>query len=226
MAQYPVLTTHPREIRGKAVEKLRRQGITPIVVYGSDSEPLVLQTETRQLVRTLAEAGGTQLIAIDVEGEDEPRMALAREVQRHVTKLTPIHADFLEVDVTQVISSDVPIIVDGEAPLARLNQAILQLPMNSLIVEALPTKLPPAIVIDASQFLEIDETLYVRDLDLGDDVRIVNEPDELVARLAPAKMAVIEEEAEEGEEELEELEEGEEPEVPEVVGADEEASEE
>ena len=51
-------------------------------------------------------------------------------------------------------------------------------------------------------FVEIDDAVYVRDLSVEGDVRILDDPDELVARLAPAKMAVADLEEEE-EEELE-----------------------
>lgn len=231
MAEYPVLSTQPRSVTGKKVKALRREGLTPIVVYGPSTETVALQTETRDLIRILGIAAGTQLIAIEVEGEDEPRMALARDVQRHVTKLTPLHADFLEVDVTKKLVSEVPVVVEGDPALVRQAEAVLLTPMTSVMVEALPTDLPSAIVIDSSAFVEMDDAVYVRDLTVRGDVVILDDPDELVARLAQSRLAQaqleLEEEAAEELEaaELEELEAAPEEEVP-LEEAEAEAEEE
>ncbi len=220
MAEYPVLHTQPRGVTGKKVKALRRDGLTPIVVYGPSTETVALQTDTKELIRVLGIAAGTQLIAIEVEGEDEPRMALARDVQRHVTKLTPLHADFLEVDVTKKLVSEVPVVVEGDPTLVRQAEAILLTPMTAVMVEALPTDLPSAIVIDSAVFKEMDDAVYVSDLTVEGDVVILDDPEELVARLAPSRLAQaqleLEEEAAEELEvaEIEELEEVPEAEAP------------
>ncbi len=193
MADYPVLHAELRTIRGKNVSRLRRVGLTPIVVYGGSAESVSLQTETKELVNVLSLAGGTQLVAIEVAGEGKPRMALAREVQRHVTRLTPIHADFLEVDVTQLISSEVPIVVEGTPVPVRQGEAVLQMSVNTVMVEALPGDLPAAFTIDSARFVDFEDAVYIRDLEVGANVTILNDPDDLVARLAPSRMAMAEE---------------------------------
>lgn len=206
MPQYPTLHSQRRTVLGKKVNRLRLAGLTPIVVYGANTGAESLQVETRELIHVLSEVGGTQLIAIEIEGEADPRIALAREVQRHVTRLTPLHADFLQVDITQVITSAVPLIFEGEAPLVRQGEAILQTPLNQVNVEALPPDLPASITIDASRFENFEDAIHIRDLDLGTKVRILDDPDELLARLAPSRKALVEEEPDEILEEGEALE--------------------
>jgi large subunit ribosomal protein L25 len=192
------LKAEPRAVTGKKVKRLRQEGLTPIVVYGAGVEPVALQTPTKDLLRVLSQAGGTQIIVLDVTGEREARMTLVREVQRHVTRLTPLHADFLQVDMAKLLSSSIPLQAAGEPELVRQNAAILQMPLNAVMVEALPGDLPPAIQVDLTGLVDFDGAIYVRDLDAGEAVRILNDPDELVARLTPA----IEEVMEEVEEEL------------------------
>jgi large subunit ribosomal protein L25 len=195
MADQYKLSAQRREVTGKAVRQMRREGITPIIVYGRGVEPVALQTPTKELVRVLSKAGGTQLIALSVEGERAPRMTLVRDVQRHVTRLTPLHVDFLQVDLKKPIVSSVPLVADGEPELVARNQAILQMPLNDVTVEALPADLPLAIHVDLSGLTGFDVAIHIRDLDPGAGVQIQNDPDELVARLTPAFEEVIEEEA-------------------------------
>ena len=191
MPEYPTLHSQRRTVLGKKVNQLRLAGLTPIVVYGANTEAVSLQVETKELVNVLQEVGGTQLIAIEIDGDATPRIALAREVQRHVTRLTPLHADFLQVDITQVITSAVPLIFEGQAPLVKQGEAILQTPLNEVSVEALPPDLPASITIDASHLQNFEDAIHVRDLDLGDKVRILDDPDELLARLAPSRKATV-----------------------------------
>jgi large subunit ribosomal protein L25 len=195
MADQFKLSAQRREVTGKAVSQMRREGITPIIVYGRGVEPVALQTPTKELVRVLSKAGGTQLIALSVEGERAPRMTLVRDVQRHVTRLTPLHVDFLQVDLNKPIVSSVPLVAEGEPELLARNQAILQMPLNSVVVEALPADLPSAIHVDLSVLTDFDAVVHIRDLDPGPSVQIQNDPDELVARLTPAFDEVIEEAA-------------------------------
>jgi large subunit ribosomal protein L25 len=193
MAENPTLEAERRAVTGKAVRHLRRDGITPVVVYGAHTAPVALQVNTKDLLHTLHQAGGTRLIAIAVQGETKSRMVLAREVQRHVTRFTPLHVDFLEVDVHELVTSAVPIVVDGEPDLVNRGQAILHLLVSQVTVEALPTEIPPAIHVDSTRLVEFDDTVRISDLDTGPRVRILDNPDELVIHLSALRAVEVEE---------------------------------
>jgi len=199
MADNPILHAERRTVTGKAVRHLRREGITPIVVYGAHTASVTLQVGTKELLHVLSQTGGTHLIAIEVAGEKTPRMALAREMQRHVTRLTPLHADFLEVNIREKVTSVVPLVIVGEPELAHRGLAVVNHLITSVTIEALPTEIPSSIHIDASHLAEIDDAVYVRDLTADPRVRILNDPDEVVLRLAPTRRSYMEEELDEGE---------------------------
>jgi large subunit ribosomal protein L25 len=192
MAKPIALSARPRTIFGKHVQQLRRQGITPIVVYGHKSDPIALETDTKELVHVLSAAGGTHLVAIAIDGESEPRMTLAKAVQRHVTRLTPLHADFLQVVMDEPITQAVPIHIEGEPESIRLHQATLSQDMQAVTVKALPDKLPPFITIDVSG-LALGDILHVSDLPVTRDYEILEDPAALVVRLAPTVEAEEEE---------------------------------
>ncbi len=116
MAEKFVIEAQSREIVGKKVSQLRRQGIVPVTVYGPKSQPMNLQVPYRSLQIALMKAGGTNLIEINVDGKSTP--VLAREVQRDILRNDIMHVDFFAVDMTAKIRIDVPLHLVGESPAA------------------------------------------------------------------------------------------------------------
>ncbi len=200
----------PRTITGKKVSQLRANGLVPVTVYGSKVEPMSLQIPYRPLQVVLMKAGGTSLIDIKVNGETHT--VLAREVQRDVLKGTILHADFLVIDATSKITASIPVHLVGESPAVESRVGILLTGANSIQVSALPDKLMSYVEVDLSVLEEMGDTITVRDLDLGDDIEILDDPDEMLARVAQSSGARAEMLAEEQAEE-EEMDAGSEPEV-------------
>ena len=101
----------------------------------------------------------------------------------------------------------------GESPVIVTNLGILITGPNTLSVEVLPLKLMNTVEIDLSVLVELGDGIFVRDLELGDDITILNDPDEMLARVvqpAAARAELLDEmEAEEGAEGEEIVEEGE-----------------
>jgi large subunit ribosomal protein L25 len=201
-----------RTIIGKQVNRLRAQGVVPITVYGAKIDPISLQVPYRPLEIALMQAGGTNLIDLKVNGDTH--VVLVREVQRDVLKGTILHADFFVVDQMSKIRAEIPVHLIGESPVVAAREGILLTGTNTVTVETLPSNLMDHIEVDLSKLLELGDSITVADLDLGDDVTIINEPEDMLARVAQTSAARAEllEEGEEDEEE-EEVDEGAEPEV-------------
>lgn len=193
MADLITLRATHRTLHGKAVRHLRRDGVTPIVVYGPKSDPIALQADSRELVRVLHSAGGTQLVAIEVEGESAPRLTLAKAVQRHVTRRDPLHADFLQVVMTDPITKRVPVHMVGESPAARHHVGILTLVMDQLHVRALPNHLPQAIEVDVSILENVGDTISLSTMSPPDMVEWAEDPETIVVRIEAARMPTAEE---------------------------------
>jgi large subunit ribosomal protein L25 len=197
VAETFTLEAQPRSIVGKKVSQLRRQGLVPVVVYGPKVKSQSLQVPYRFLQATLAKAGGTHLIDLQVNGDTYT--VLAREVQRDILKGDILHVDFFALDLTEVIQIDAPIHFVNESPAVQARKGILITGPAMLTIETLPSKLISQIDIDLSSLVEIGDAIYVRDLSLGPDIRIINDPDEMIARISQTSAARAEE-AEEVEE--------------------------
>jgi large subunit ribosomal protein L25 len=188
MSDTITLKAEPREIKGKGVRHLRRAGVTPIVVYGSKTEPIALQTDTKELIRVLSRAGGTQLISVVVDGEKAPRMTLAKAVQRHVTRLTPMHADFIEVVMNEPILKRVPVHPVGESQAVKRHLGLLNVVMDQIQVKALPAHLPQQIEVDVSA-LEVNDSVTLGELVAPEGVEWAEDLDLVVVRVEASRMA-------------------------------------
>jgi len=188
------LQTQKREVLGKKVKNLRREGLIPAVLYGHDIESLPLQIEERELNRVLTQAGGHRLIALKIGRAKNPQMALAREVQWDVITSRPLHVDFYAVVMTEKITTAVPLTLVGEAPAADQAGVILLQGLDEIEIECLPGDLIEAIEVDLSALKEMDQAIYVKDLRVSPAVEILTDPEELVAKVAWAAPEEVEEE--------------------------------
>jgi large subunit ribosomal protein L25 len=191
MADYS-LKAEPRTVTGKQVRQLRREGLTPVTVYGRDHAAASLQVPTRELVHVLAHAGSSQLIDLHVDGEKRPRVTLAREVQLHVTRHTPLHVDFIQVTMNQPVTAQVPVVLADEPELVSRGDAVVQHFLPTVQVEALPADLPAAVPIDPAALDSLDAVVTVADLDLGAKVRILHDPEDRVIGLGAIKRRAAE----------------------------------
>lgn len=201
----PKLDAQKRELIGKQVKVLRRTGQLPGVLYGAGIESVPIELNLRVATRLLSRASRSTLIELNVD--DELHSVLVREVQRDVLRGDYLHVDFQKVALDVRIRAEVPIDLIGEAPASEIAGAVLLTGLTRVEVEALPGDLPDRIAVELETIREIDDSITVSDIYVGDEVTLLAEPDELVARVIYQEEEVIEEPVlEELEEELEEEE--------------------
>jgi len=186
-----------RSILGKKTRFLRRQGITPVHLFGHGLKSQALQCDTANLQRIIAQAGMTRLISLEIEDDKQPRVVFIREIQRDQLTGQPLHVDFYQVRKTEKIRVDVPIVLIGEAPAMKEKGRSLLHGVTSLSIECLPDKLPPQIEVDLSPLEEAEQPIFVRDIILGQEITVTTDPDQLVVKVSEARVEVVEEVVEE-----------------------------
>jgi large subunit ribosomal protein L25 len=193
LADTQKIAVHPREITGKKVKQLRRDGVLPGVVFGGHKDSANVQVDLREFERGYRRWGNTTLVTLEGIGDgigEQP--ALIHEVTRSTLNGQLLHVDFLRVSLTEKVHADVPIHFVGESPAVK-GGAVLVHAKSEVSVEAFPQDIPHAIEVDISSLLEIDDSIYVRDLKVDSTkVEILDEGDELLVRVVPVR---VEEEA-------------------------------
>ncbi|HKY65000.1 MAG TPA: 50S ribosomal protein L25 [Acidimicrobiales bacterium] len=201
-----------------ASRRLRATGKVPAVLYGRGADPQSLTVDWRDLRAALTTDKGLNALLTLKVGRKSTK-ALVKDMQRHPVRRDVLHIDFLAVDVDVVISTDVPIVLEGEPTLVLREQGVVDQVMNAIVVQAKPDAIPGHLSVDISE-LEIGHTITVADLDLPAGVTIEVDPEETVVTAQVTSLALAEE-AEEGEEGEEgEAAEGEEGEAAEGEGGE------
>ncbi len=187
-----ILKATRRNVTGKQVKALRRQGLLPAVLYGHQIEPISISLDAHDMSLVLPKLSPSTIVTIDLEGVEHA--TLVREKQRDYIRNSFIHIDFQVVSLTERISSEVRVDVHGTAPAVKDFNAIIVTNLTQVEVEALPQELPERIVVDISVLKEVGDAIYVRDLKVSDQVEILTDPDEIVVVATGAAPEEVEEE--------------------------------
>jgi large subunit ribosomal protein L25 len=183
------LSVDPRNVTGKKVKSLRRQGIIPAHLYGRETDSLALQAEKQSIIGLLRSAGPNAIIDLRINGEGEPRSVVLRGVQRDPVTDELVHIDFFQISLTEKLRADVPLVIVGESPGVQIQGGLLLHSLDHLTIEALPTEIPARIEVDVSVLEEIDSALFVRDLAVPGNVEVLSDPDQVVVKVEPPKLA-------------------------------------
>jgi large subunit ribosomal protein L25 len=171
------LAVDRRTESGKGVARsLRRAGKIPAVLYGG-GRSILLSLDPMALSKLLHSAAGENTL-IELKGaglQESERLAILREVQHDPLTGKPLHVDLFEVALDRAIRLKVHVEVAGETPLGVKEGGVLQHGLREVEVECLPSLIPEAVKVDASQ-LKQGEALHVRDLQLGEGIRVLDDP--------------------------------------------------
>jgi large subunit ribosomal protein L25 len=195
------LTVDKRNILGKKNRFLRRQGITPVHVFGHGIESQSLQCGTAELNQIISRAGETRLIKLKVKGEKTSKNVFIKEIQKDPFGKDLFHVDFYQVRMDEEMEVSVPIVLTGESPLMRDKNRMLSHGINELSISCTPDKVPPQIEVDITILEELDQAVFIRDIVLDPDIKVNDDPEQMVVKVTEVGVveepeAVEEEEAE------------------------------
>lgn len=200
MSEKIILEAESRDISGKKVKQLRREGIIPAVIYGLN-EPESIQVNALKTQLTLRDSGENDILTLKLNGKE--RQVLAREVQRHVYRPDLVHVDFLEVDADSVVRGTVEIVLIGKSiPEQEGLGSTLQV-VSTIEIEAKSSQLVSTIEANAELIDKPSRNLTVADIEVPEGVTILTTPDLTIARFAVNRKA--EEVVEEGDENVVEV---------------------
>jgi large subunit ribosomal protein L25 len=178
----PSLAARQRTVTGKAVARLRRDGLLPAVVYGHGvaSESVSVDAHEFELLRR--HTTSNTLVDLSVEGR-RARPVLVNAVQVDRVTRRPLHVDLFVVRMTEELTVDVPVVPTGTSPAVDALGGTLIHALERVRVRALPGNIPEAIAYPIDGLTELDAAVHVRDLTLPDGITVLNDPEELVAKV-------------------------------------------
>ena len=181
-----VLNATRRDVVGKQVKALRREGKLPAVIYGRHTEPIVINLDAHSATLALGKLTSSSLVTISLDGTEYP--ALVREKQRDYIKNRLLHVDFLAVSLTEKIRTRVSVHFIGVSTAVKDYNAVLVKNLEELEVECLPTDLPERIDVDITALQRPGEGIRVREVKVPDTIQLLNDPETMVAVATFAKV--------------------------------------
>lgn len=178
MAKQVKLNAQLRTVAGRVkVKQLRKQGITPGIVYGAHTKPFSITVNSRELGEVLHHATGENVLvdlAVDENGKTSNRLALIQEVQHHPYADTILHIDLHEVLATEKLRTKVPVRPLGEPAGVKTGGGVLEFILRELHVECLPKDLPDVIEVNVEK-LEIGGAIHVGEIAVPAGVALLDD---------------------------------------------------
>ena len=205
MEQFEIQATVRKTAGNGPARALRRNGQIPAVLYGPQTEPLMLAVSIKELEQVLKNSNVAQIILklVIQNGKKITKPAMIKEMQTHPISRAYLHVDFYEIDMQRPIKVMVPVVTRGKSVGVELG-GMMQVIRRELEVQCLPGDMPETIEIDVSD-LDIGDSIHVQEIPLGENIEFTTDTNLTVITVLSPKVEALEK----GEEE-EELEEGEE----------------
>lgn len=173
------LKAEPRNVIGRQVKSLRRQGLVPAVVYGHDFKALSIQVPMKELERVYAEAGESTVVYLNVGGQDHP--TIIHDIVRDALSDKFLHADFYKVRLDEKIHAKIHLNFIGESPAVKSLGGILVKNMSEIEVEGFPQDLQHQIDVDISGLAMLNSHIQIKDLAISNKLEVKVVPEAIVA---------------------------------------------
>lgn len=180
----PTLNATPREITGKQVKQLRKNGQLPGVVYGREFASRAITMDTKEYTQVFRSAGTSTLVNLVING-DKPVKVLLHEPVVHPAKPMTMHADFYAVKMNEKVQTEIPLHFIGESEAVDTLEGTLNTHLDALNVECFPDKLVSAIEVDIASLKTFDDMIHVGDIKLPEGIEVLDDAETVVVNITP-----------------------------------------
>lgn len=191
------IQAEPRLVGRHSNRELRNAERVPGVIYGKGQDALAVSIDRKLLGIALHKASG-RAIEMMVPGQGLLHV-LTREIQRHPTKHTILHVDFLAVSMTEKVRVSLAVIAEGQAPALGNPDMVLVRQADTVEIECFPGDIPEHAVADLSTLASVHDEIRARQLKLPENVKLLTDEDQVLFAITPSRAAAVEEAEEAGE---------------------------
>jgi large subunit ribosomal protein L25 len=179
-----VLAARQRAAKGSAeARRIRRTGRIPAVLYGRGGSSVAIDLDAREFSNRVRNISESTIVKLELEGKTYE--AFVKDTQRSITAESILHVDFYEVESGVALRAHVSLHLVGN-PVGVREGGVLESPLHEIEVECLPKDLPERIEVDISD-LKVNQSLHVRDVNLGEGVRLLSNGDQVIALVKYAR---------------------------------------
>lgn len=179
------LRVEKRKIFGRKVKNLRQEGVLPANLYGKKVKSQALQLDLKSFLPIFQQVGETGVVHLQLKEDKEDHPVLIHNVQIDPVTDQLLHADFYQVSLKEKVTAEIPVELVGESLVIKEKRGVLIQSLLEVEVEALPTDLPDKFEIDISSLAEVNAAVMVKDLKVGEGVKILTDSQQILAKIEP-----------------------------------------
>ena len=163
------LALKKRELTGKMLKSLRKEGFIPSVVYGN-KEPKLFSSEYVATEKVLEKAGYHSPIDLDLEGKKQ--MAIVKDIQIDPVSRMIVNVEFQAISAREVVEAMTPITIVNfeESEASKTYHFMMTQAIEEIAIKAKPADLPNGLEIDASGLENVEDKLTIKDIKLPEGV--------------------------------------------------------
>jgi len=192
------LELEQRDITGKAVKHLRKEGMVPAVIHDHGKESVIVAGEFVAMTKAYSKAGKHH--PVNIKAGKKSYVALIKTADFDPKKHQLRHIVFNAVNANETVTADIPVRIkyaegNDASPAERAGFIVLN-QLDSVEVEAVPSKLPEVLEFDGEKLVEVGDHATVADLVVPAGVVVKTEPEhQLAAVFEPAALQAANEAA-------------------------------
>lgn len=204
-----VLNLEPREVTGKAVRRLRDQGLVPAVIHDHGKDSVVVMAPYADIAKAYQHAGKHH--PINLKAGSKNYTALIKTAEFDPKKHLLRHVVFGAVKANEKVTAEIPVHIvfdegNDASPAERAGLVVLT-QLDTVEVEALPKDLPDALQVSGETLVEVGDQITVADLRVPANVIVKTEEHHSIATaFEPSALQAANDDAGGGEEEVTETE--------------------
>ncbi len=172
------LKLDPRDVTGKAVKHLRKEGLVPAVIHDHGKASVVVQAEYQDIFHAYQKAGKHHPVELKVG--DKTHTALIKTATFDPKKNSLAHVVFNAVKRNEKVTAEVPVRPkydegNDASPAERASLIVLH-NLTTVEVEATAKDLPDELHFDGEKLVEVGDHVTVADLIVPAGVTIKADP--------------------------------------------------
>lgn len=171
------LSLEKREVTGKAVKRLRRDGLVPAVIHDHGKPSVVVAAKFMEISDTYRHAGKHHPVTLKADGKTYTALIKGADFDPRTNFIT--HVVFNAVNANQKVDAEIPVKPKydegNETSPAERNSLIVLQQLESVQVEALPRELPDVLEYNAEKLVEVGDQVTVADLIVPKGVEVKTE---------------------------------------------------
>lgn len=175
------LSVQKREQLGRGVHALRARHLIPAELYGKGIANVHLAVPEKDFKKVFKQAGENTIVNVVIDGQQHP--VLIQDVAYDGVTDEILNIDFYRVRMDEKLKIGIPIEFVGVAPAVKAKNGILVKALQELEIEALPADIPRNVTVDISQLEEIGQSLYVKNIEVPEKVKVLVAPDTVVVTI-------------------------------------------